>query len=28
VIVATLDGATVDKRRMQLPALRHAVLWK
>ena len=28
VIVATLDGATVAKRRMQLPSLRHAVLWK
>jgi predicted amidohydrolase len=28
VIVATLDGATVEKRRMQLPSLRHAVLWK
>ncbi|MDB4961768.1 MAG: Nitrilase/cyanide hydratase and apolipoprotein N-acyltransferase [Myxococcales bacterium] len=28
VIVATLDSATLDKRRMQLPALRHAVLWK
>ncbi|MFN0251111.1 MAG: carbon-nitrogen hydrolase family protein [Kofleriaceae bacterium] len=28
VVVATLDGATVEKRRAQLPALRHAVLWK
>ena len=28
VIVATLDSATVAKRRMQLPALRHSVLWK
>ena len=28
VVVATLDGATVAKRRMQLPSLRHAVLWK
>jgi len=28
VVVATLDGATVDKRRTQLPSLRHAVLWK
>ncbi len=28
VVMATLDGATVAKRRAQLPALRHAVLWK
>ncbi len=28
VVVATLDGATVAKRRAQLPSLRHAVLWK
>jgi len=28
VVVATLDGATVARRRMQLPSLRHAVLWK
>ena len=28
VVVATLDSATVDKRRTQLPSLRHAVLWK
>lgn len=28
VVVATLDGATVEKRRAQLPSLRHAVLWK
>lgn len=28
VVVATLDSATVEKRRSQLPSLRHAVLWK
>jgi predicted amidohydrolase len=28
VVVHTLDGATVEKRRAQLPSLRHAVLWK
>jgi predicted amidohydrolase len=28
VVMATLDGATVAKRRAQLPSLRHAVLWK
>lgn len=28
VVVATLDSATVEKRRAQLPSLRHAVLWK
>jgi len=28
VVVHTLDGATVEKRRTQLPSLRHAVLWK
>jgi predicted amidohydrolase len=28
VVMATLDGATVTKRRAQLPSLRHAVLWK
>lgn len=28
VVMATLDSATVDKRRTQLPSLRHAVLWK
>lgn len=28
VVVATLDSATVEKRRTQLPSLRHAVLWK
>lgn len=28
VVVHTLDGATVAKRRAQLPSLRHAVLWK
>ena len=28
VVIATLDGATVAKRRAQLPSLRHAVLWK
>lgn len=28
VVVATIDGATVARRRAQLPALRHAVLWK
>ncbi|HEY1554261.1 MAG TPA: carbon-nitrogen hydrolase family protein [Kofleriaceae bacterium] len=28
VVVATLDGATVEKRRTQMPVLRHAVLWK
>jgi predicted amidohydrolase len=28
VVIATLDSATVAKRRTQLPSLRHAVLWK
>jgi predicted amidohydrolase len=28
VVVATLDGAAVDKRRGQMPCLSHAVLWK
>jgi len=28
VVVATLDGETVARRRAQLPSLRHAVLWK
>jgi len=28
VVMHTLDGATVTKRRAQLPSLRHAVLWK
>jgi len=28
VVTATLDSATVAQRRAQLPALRHAVLWK
>jgi predicted amidohydrolase len=28
VVVHTLDSATVEKRRQQLPALQHAVLWK
>ncbi|HEU0029434.1 MAG TPA: carbon-nitrogen hydrolase family protein [Kofleriaceae bacterium] len=28
VVVATLDGATVAKRRAQMPCLSHAVLWK
>ena len=28
VVVATLDSATIDKRRTQMPCLRHAVLWK
>lgn len=28
VVVATLDSATVERRRAQLPSLRHAVLWK
>jgi predicted amidohydrolase len=28
VVVATLDGDTVAKRRAQMPCLRHAVLWK
>jgi predicted amidohydrolase len=28
VVTATLDGATVDKRRTQMPCLTHAVLWK
>ena len=28
VVVATLDGATVAKRRTQMPVLRHAVLWR
>jgi predicted amidohydrolase len=28
VVVVTLDGAAVDKRRTQMPCLSHAVLWK
>ncbi|MDQ3367810.1 MAG: carbon-nitrogen hydrolase family protein [Myxococcota bacterium] len=28
VVVVTLDGATVAKRRTQMPCLEHAVLWK
>jgi len=28
VVLATLDSATVDKRRNQMPCLSHAVLWK
>jgi predicted amidohydrolase len=28
VVMATLEGATVAKRRTQMPCLRHAVLWK
>jgi predicted amidohydrolase len=28
VVTATLDRATLEQRRAQLPALRHAVLWK
>jgi predicted amidohydrolase len=28
VVVATLDGATVARRRAQMPCLAHAVLWK
>jgi predicted amidohydrolase len=28
VVMATLDSATVEKRRTQMPCLRHAVLWK
>jgi len=28
IVIATIDGATVEKRRAQLPSLRHAVLWK
>jgi predicted amidohydrolase len=28
VVIATLDGATVEKRRTQMPCLAHAVLWK
>jgi deaminated glutathione amidase len=28
VVIHTLDGATVDKRRTQMPCLGHAVLWK
>ncbi|HEY5937862.1 MAG TPA: carbon-nitrogen hydrolase family protein [Kofleriaceae bacterium] len=28
VVVATLDGAAVEKRRTQMPCLDHAVLWK
>jgi predicted amidohydrolase len=28
VVMATLDGATVAKRRTQMPCLQHAVLWK
>jgi len=28
VVVATLDGAAVAKRRTQMPCLQHAVLWK
>jgi predicted amidohydrolase len=27
VVMATLDSATLDKRRTQMPCLRHAVLW-
>jgi predicted amidohydrolase len=27
VVVATLDGAAVAKRRTQMPVLTHAVLW-
>ena len=27
VVIATVDRATLDKRRAQLPSLRHAVLW-
>jgi predicted amidohydrolase len=28
VVLATLDGTAVDKRRTQMPCLAHAVLWK
>jgi predicted amidohydrolase len=28
VVVATLEGAAVEKRRTQMPCLTHAVLWK
>lgn len=28
VVIATLDGATVAKRRAQMPCLSHAVLWR
>jgi predicted amidohydrolase len=28
VVVATLDGAAVEKRRTQMPCLSHAVLWR
>ncbi|MEO8707384.1 MAG: nitrilase-related carbon-nitrogen hydrolase, partial [Kofleriaceae bacterium] len=28
VVMATLDGDTVAKRRTQMPCLSHAVLWK
>jgi deaminated glutathione amidase len=28
VVMATLDGETVEKRRTQMPCLSHAVLWK
>ena len=28
VVISTLDGAAVDKRRTQMPCLSHAVLWK
>jgi deaminated glutathione amidase len=28
VVIATLDGAAVEKRRTQMPCLSHAVLWK
>ncbi|MBS1125004.1 MAG: Nitrilase/cyanide hydratase and apolipoprotein N-acyltransferase [Deltaproteobacteria bacterium] len=28
VVVATLEGAVIDKRRSQMPCLEHAVLWK
>lgn len=28
VVMATLDSATLDKRRTQMPCLRHATLWK
>jgi hypothetical protein len=27
-VVATLEGATVEQRRTQMPCLRHAVLWR
>jgi predicted amidohydrolase len=28
VVIATLDGATVAKRRTQMPVARHATLWR